>query len=147
RTAPGHATLFTGAYSNDHGIVANEWWDPKKKRAVTSVEDDDTQLVGISAGIDANIKKAGASPHNLLADTLGDELKLATQGQSRVLSLSLKDRAAVLPGGFSADAAYWIDPKSGAWITSTYYRRDLPKWAQDFNAANRTAKYWDRDWK
>ena len=151
RTAPGHATLFTGAYSNDHGIVANEWWDPKKKRAVTSVEDDDTQLVGISAGIDANtnanIKKAGASPHNLLADTLGDELKLATQGQSRVLSLSLKDRAAVLPGGFSADAAYWIDPKSGAWITSTYYRRDLPKWAQDFNAANRTAKYWDRHWK
>src|SRR5271165_847433 len=151
RTAPGHATLFTGAYSNDHGIVANEWWDPKKKRAVTSVVDDDTQLVGISAGIDANtnanIKKAGASPHNLLADTLGDELKLATQGQSRVLSLSLKDRAAVLPGGFSADAAYWIDPKSGAWITSTYYRRDLPKWTQDFNAGDRAAKYWDRDWK
>src|SRR5208337_2797853 len=151
RTAPGHATLFTGAYSNDHGIVANEWWDPKKKRSVTSVEDDDTQLVGISAGIDANtnanIKKAGASPHNLLADTLGDELKLATQGQSRVLSLSLKDRAAVLPGGFSADAAYWIDPKSGAWITSTYYRSDLPKWAQDFTSSNRAAKYWDRDWK
>src|ERR1022692_1766387 len=141
RTAPGHATLFTGAYSNGHGIAANEWWDPKKKRMVTSVEDDDTKLVGIAGD------KPGASPHNLLADTLGDELKLATQGQARVFSLSLKDRAAILPGGFSADAAYWIDPKSGAWITSTYYRRDLPKWAQDFNAANRAAKYWDRDWK
>ena len=91
--------------------------------------------------------KIGASPHNLLADTLGDELKLATQGKARVFSVSLKDRAAVLPGGFAADAAYWIDPKSGAWITSTYYRNDLPKWAQDFNAANRAAKYWDRDWK
>jgi hypothetical protein len=145
RTAPGHATLFTGAYSNGHGIVANEWWDPKKKKMVTSVEDDDTRLVGLAP--DQTKDKAGASPRNLLADTLGDELKLATQGKSRVLSVSLKDRAAVLPGGFAADAAYWIDPKSGAWLTSTYYRPDLPKWAQDFNAANRTAKYWDRDWK
>jgi hypothetical protein len=141
RTAPGHATLFTGAYSDGHGIAANEWWDQKKKRMVTSVEDDDTKLVGISED------KAGASPHNLLADTLGDELKLATQGQARVFSISLKDRAAVLPGGFAADGAYWIDPLSGAWLTSTYYRRDLPKWAQDFNSGNRAAKYWDRDWK
>jgi hypothetical protein len=145
RTAPGHATLFTGAYSNGHGIVANEWWDPKTKKMVTSVEDNDAKLVGITA--DQTKDKAGASPHNLLADTLGDELKLATQGKARVFSLSLKDRAAVLPGGFAADGAYWIDPKSGAWITSTYYRPDLPKWAQDFNTANRAAKYWDRDWK
>src|SRR5208283_3223792 len=94
RTAPGHSTLFTGAYSNGHGIVANEWWDPSKKRMVTSVEDDGTKLVGVAED------KAGASPHNLLADTLGDEMKLATQGQSRVFAVSLKDRAAVLPGGF-----------------------------------------------
>ena len=116
---------------------------------VTSVEDDDTKLVGLAQTevTDKAKDKAGASPHNLLADTLGDELKLATQGKARVFSVSLKDRAAVLPGGFAADAAYWIDPKSGAWITSTYYRTDLPKWAQDFNAANRAAKYWDRDWK
>lgn len=145
RTAPGHATLFTGAYSNGHGIHANEWWDPKKKRMVTSVEDDDSKLVGIAG--DAAGNKAGASPHNLLADTLGDELKLATQGQARVFTVSLKDRAAVLAGGFAADAAYWIEPRTGAWITSTYYRGDLPKWAQDFNAGNRAAKYWDRDWK
>src|ERR1700752_4767752 len=49
RTAPGHSTLFTGAYSNGHGIVANEWWDQKKRRMVTSVEDDATKLVGASA--------------------------------------------------------------------------------------------------
>jgi hypothetical protein len=105
------------------------------------VEDDATKLVGLTED------KTGASPHNLLADTLGDELKLATQGQARVFTVSLKDRAAVLPGGFAADAAYWIEPKSGAWITSTYYRSDLPKWAQDFNSSNHAAKYWDRDWK
>jgi len=138
RTAPGHATLFTGAYSNGHGIVSNEWWDQKKKRMITSVEDDDTKLVGADG-------KSGASPHNLMADTLGDEMKLATQGKSRVFAVSLKDRASVLPGGFSADAAYWIDPKSGAWITSTYYRDQLPPWAQNFNST-RQQKYWDRDW-
>jgi hypothetical protein len=155
RTAPGHATLFTGAYSNGHGIVANEWWNPQKKKMVTSVEDDDARLVGLAPDQtkgdqtkgDQTKGKAGASPHNLLADTLGDELKLATQGVSRVFSLSLKDRAAILPGGFAANGAYWIDPKSGAWITSTYYRPDLPQWAQDFNAGNRAAKYWDRDWE
>jgi hypothetical protein len=140
RTAPGHATLFTGAYSNGHGIVANEWWDQKKKRMVTSVEDDATKLVGV------NGDQAGSSPHNLLADTLGDELKVATQGKARVFGISLKDRAAVLPAGFSGDAAYWIEPKSGAWVTSTYYRNDLPRWVQDFND-NRPAKFWDREWK
>ena len=145
RTAPGHATLFTGAYSDGHGIAANEWWDPKKRKMVTSVEDDDAKLVGIAP--DQARDKTGASPHNLLADTLGDELKLATQGKSRVFSVSLKDRAAILPGGFAADAAYWIDPKSGDWITSTYYRPDLPKWAQEFNGSNRTSKYLDHDWK
>ena len=140
RTAPGHSTLFTGAYSNGHGIAANEWWDPKKKKMVTSVEDDGTKLIGVAGD------KTGASPHNLLADTIGDELKLATQGKSRVFGVSLKDRAAVLPAGFAGDAAYWIDAKSGAWVTSTYYRSELPSWVQDFNST-RPAKFWDRDWK
>src|SRR5579871_1003357 len=140
RTAPGHATLFTGAYSNGHGIVANEWWDAKKKKLVTSVEDDDTKLVGLAGD------KTGSSPHNLMADTLGDELKLATQGRSRVFAVSLKDRAAVLPGGFSADTAYWIEPQSGSWTTSTYYRADLPRWVQDFNK-NQPEKFWNRQWR
>lgn len=140
RTAPGHATLFTGAYTIGHGIVGNEWWDPSKKAMVTSVEDDTTKLLGV------NGNKTGASPHNLMADTLGDELKLATQGQSRVFALSLKDRAAVLPGGFAADGAYWIEPERGEWITSTYYRNSFPQWVLDFNA-RQINKYWNREWK
>ncbi len=140
RTAPGHATLFTGAYSNGHGIHSNEWWDPQKKKLVTSVEDDSTKLLGVASS------DPGASPHNLLADTIGDELKLATQGKSRVFALALKDRAAVLPGGFAADGAYWIDQKSGLWVTSTYYRKELPAWVQKFNDSNRTEKYLGRNW-
>ncbi len=141
RTAPGHATLFTGSYTSGHGIIANEWWDPQKKKRVTSVEDNTTKLVGIeSAG-------PGASPHNLMSDTLGDELKLATGGKARVFAVSLKDRAAVLPAGFSGDAAYWIDPKTGDWITSTYYRPDLPEWVRNFNGSHRAEKYMNREWK
>ena len=140
RTAPGHATLLTGAYSNGHGIIANEWWDPQKKKMVTSVGDDSTKLVGIASD------GLGASPHNLLADTLGDELKLATQGKSRVFGISLKDRAAVLPAGFSGEA-YWIDHETGAWITSTYYRSELPKWVQNFNESKRWVKYLNQEWK
>ncbi len=141
RTAPGHATLFTGSYSSGHGIVANEWWDPQKKKRVTSVEDDATKLVGVER------TGPGASPHNLLSDTLGDELKLSTGGKARVFAVSLKDRAAVLPAGFSGDAAYWIDPKSGDWITSTYYRPNLPEWVRNFNGSHRAQKFWNREWK
>jgi predicted AlkP superfamily pyrophosphatase or phosphodiesterase len=141
RTAPGHATLFTGSYTSGHGIMANEWWDPQKKKRVTAVEDDTTRLLGAGAS------GPGASPHNMRSDTLGDELKLATSGKARVFAVSLKDRAAVLPAGFSGDAAYWIDPKSGDWITSTYYRQDLPEWARNFNNSHRTDKYWNRQWK
>jgi len=141
RTAPGHATLFTGSYTSGHGIVANEWWDPQKKKPVTSVEDDATKLVG------GDHAGPGASPHNLMSDTLGDELKLATGGKARVFAVSLKDRAAVLPAGFSGDAAYWIDPKSGDWITSTYYRPNLPEWVRNFNGSHRAEKFWKREWK
>ena len=145
RTAPGHATLLTGSYTSGHGIVANEWWDPEKKKRVTSVEDDNTKLVGASK------TGPGASPHNLMSDTLGDELKLATGGKARVFAIALKDRAAVLPAGFSGDAAYWIDQKTGDWITSTYYRADLPEWVRNFNGTRpserRAEKYLNRQWK
>src|SRR5690348_16878816 len=62
RTGPGHSTLFTGAYTDGHGFVANEYWDFKNKREVPFVEDANTKLVGVAGD------KAGASPHNLMAD-------------------------------------------------------------------------------
>jgi hypothetical protein len=115
------------------------------------VEDDTTKLVGVERSKPAQAELGrgtpGASPHNLLSDTLGDELKLATGGKARVFAVSLKDRAAVLPAGFSGDAAYWIDPKSGDWITSTYYRPDLPEWVRSFNGSHRAEKFWNREWK
>jgi Type I phosphodiesterase / nucleotide pyrophosphatase len=141
RTAPGHATIATGAYSPAHGIFSNEWWDAAQKRVVSSVEDSATKLIG------AEVEGIGSSPHNLLADTLGDELRLATQGQSRVYGIALKDRAAILSTGFSANGAFWIDRSSGAWITSTYYMSSAPRWLLAFNGQDSAKKYLNQEWK
>lgn len=140
-TAPGHATLFTGSYSSGHGIFANESWEEKGDRWVTAVADDNVLVVGMPG------KTPSASPHNLLSETIGDQLKISTAGRSRVYTVSLKDRAAVLPAGFSADGAFWVDQLSGTWISSTFYMKELPKWVQEFNAAGNAEKYWEKDWK
>ncbi|HTZ59731.1 MAG TPA: alkaline phosphatase family protein [Acidobacteriaceae bacterium] len=135
KTAPGHSTLGTGAYTDGHGIASNEWWDlsRNKNRPVTSVEDDRYRILGaIHPG-----KEPGASPLNLRASTVGDSLRLATQGQAKVFGISLKDRAAILPTGHSANGAYWIEPASGAFITSSYYMDALPDWVTAFNAGDR----------
>jgi predicted AlkP superfamily pyrophosphatase or phosphodiesterase len=142
KTAPGHATLGTGAYTDGHGINSNEWWDLNRnaKRPVTSVEDDRYKIVGL---LNAGEGAEGASPRNERASTLGDELRLATIGQSKVFGISLKDRAAILPVGHSANAAYWIDAKSGAFVTSTFYQNALPEWATTFNASARAQQALD----
>jgi predicted AlkP superfamily pyrophosphatase or phosphodiesterase len=152
KTAPGHATIGTGAYSDGHGIESNEWWDAARSYdfQVTSVEDERYQLVDLPHdSIPANIPGAppwattwviGASPLNLRATTLGDELRLATQGRSRVFGISLKDRAAILPAGQAANGAYWIDTASGQFTTSTYYMEHLPAWASAFNSGPRIAQ-------
>ena len=139
KTAPGHSTIGTGAYSDGHGIANNEWWDlaRNKDRPVTSVEDERYALVGVPAG---SKPSPGSSPRNLRASTVGDELRLATQGQAKVFGISLKDRAAILPSGQAANAAYWLDQQSGAFITSTYYQPQLPDWAAAFNASGRAAQ-------
>ncbi len=145
KTAPGHSTIGTGAYSDGHGIDSNEWWDPTRSydQQVSSVQDERYQLVDLPHdSIPANEPGApssaakwvvGSSPVNLRATTLGDELRLATQGRSRVFSVSLKDRAAILPAGQSANGAFWIDQASGHFTTSTYYMEHLPGWATAFN--------------
>jgi arylsulfatase A-like enzyme len=138
KTAPGHATIGTGAYTDGHGISSNEWWDlsRNKQRPVSSVEDDRYRIVG---EIHPS-KTGGASPLNLRASTIGDSLRLATTGQAKVFGISLKDRAAILPAGYSANGAYWIDPASGSFITSSYYMDALPDWATTFNSSDRIAQ-------
>ncbi len=147
KTAPGHATIGTGAYTDGHGISSNDWWDLARNqdRPVTSVEDERYRIVGEpDSSIPSNQPGAapgapkyltGSSPRNLLASTVGDELRLATQGQARVYGISLKDRAAILPAGATANGAFWIDPASGQFVTSSFYMSQLPDWVTAFNTS------------
>ncbi len=131
--------MLTGAPPSISGIVGNDWYDRALKRNVTSVEDPGTRLLG--AG-DA----PGSSPHRLRVSTVGDELKMAHPG-SRVISLSHKDRSAILMGGRMADLALWWDTKTGAFVSSTWYGAELPKWVAAFNAGRPADAWLGREWR
>jgi hypothetical protein len=82
----------------------------------------------------------------MLVTTIGDEIRLASNFRSKVIGVALKDRGSILPAGHSATAAYWYDVNSGNWITSTYYMKELPKWAADFNAKKVVDTYYEGGW-
>jgi len=124
-TAPGHASIYTGTTPSNHGIVGNDWYLRDKQKTVTSVSDERYQTVGSATG-------GQAAPMNLLTYTITDQLKLASP-QSKVISISIKDRSAILPGGHMSDGSYWFDYQSGDFVTSTFYKQTLPSWVERFN--------------
>ncbi len=126
-TGPGHASIYSGTTPKMHGIVSNDWYDVHQKKNVYCTEDNDVQTVG------SNTNAGKMSPKNLLVPNLSDHLKFSTNFRSKVIGIALKDRSAILPAGHSADAAYWFDRKEGVFITSNYYRKDLPEWLVQFN--------------
>ncbi len=126
-TAIGHSAILSGATPSVSGIIGNDWYDRETSRQVTSVSDPAVSTIGGSTA-------GGASPRRLLVSTVGDEVKMASGGRSRVIGMSMKDRAAILPVGHMADVAYWYDGASGHFVTSTYYREDLPDWVKEFNS-------------
>jgi predicted AlkP superfamily pyrophosphatase or phosphodiesterase len=150
KTAPGHATIGTGAYTDGHSIGSNEWWDLSRNtdRVISSVEDERYRLVGTfddlpippPGAIPPAAPRIGASPINLRATTIGDEVRLATRGQAKLYGISLKDRASILPSGQTANGAFWIDNATGRFVTSTYYMPQLPEWATKFNKSPRIAQ-------
>lgn len=140
-TGPGHATLATGAPPALHGIIGNRIFDRATGTSRRCVEDPTVQTVGGKA--------TPASARNILVTTLGDELKLATGGRAKVVSVAIKDRAAVPLGGHAADLVLWLDDSTGSWVSSTYYRPDgtLPSWVQALNAERRLDRYVGRVWE
>jgi predicted AlkP superfamily pyrophosphatase or phosphodiesterase len=139
-TAPGHTTIYTGAVPAIHGITGNSWWDVAAQADVYCTGDKTVQSVG---GAPA---QGMQSPKNMLVTTICDELRLATNFQSKVIGIAIKDRGGILPAGHSANGAYWYDNTSGNWITSTYYMNDLPQWVKDLNAKKLADKYYEEGW-
>ena len=138
-TASGHAAISTGMHPVHSGMVGNSWFDYEKDANVNCIADDEYAAVG-------GVGRA-ASPRPLLADTFGDLLK-AADDQSQVISVSWKDRAAILMGGKKADLAVWFSTDCGCWVTSEYYTKQAPEWMATLNQSNPTERYvgatWDR---
>jgi len=138
-TAPGHASIYTGTTPSNHGIISNDWYVRATKKTVTSVSNSNYAAVGGSA------LSSGAAPLNLRTYTITDQLKMASPN-SKVISVSIKDRSAILPGGHLSDGTYWFDYNTGDFITSTFYKKELPIWVQRFNEKFDPAKDL-RTWK
>lgn len=128
-TAIGHASIYTGSTPALHGICGNNFYIDGRKVYCCS----DTTVLSVGSAT----KYGQMSPRNMIASTIGDELKMATDYRAKVIGVAVKDRGAILPAGHSADGAYWWDQETGCFVSSTFYMAELPKWVQTFNKKNK----------
>ncbi len=142
-TAPGHASIYTGTTPSYHGIIGNSWFNRNTKSFIGNVQDDQEKIIG-----SVMENPYGTSPRNLLAATITDELKKRSNFQSKVISISIKDRGAILPGGKSADGVYWHDWESspGYFVSSSYYMEAVPNWVTKFNKQEKSDTYLNETW-
>ena len=138
-TAVGHTCAYTGSVPAFTGIIANTMFIDGKW--TTSVRDEGVASVGTNCSNGKDCRAGMASPHRLLVTTMTDELRLATNFRSKVISIALKDRAAILPGGHAANGAFWLDQDNNQFVTSSYYMKQLPQWVSDFNRKRLGDKY------
>ncbi len=139
-TAVGHASIFTGTVPSIHGIAGNDWFDQETQKLIYCTTDKTVQSVGVSG------KSGQMSPRNLLVTSITDEIRIASNFHSKVVGISLKDRAAILPVGHNPTAAFWLDDASGNFITSSYYMSTLPEWVREFNSKKYIESYISQGW-
>ena len=138
-TAIGHSSVHTGSVPSIHGIAGNDFF--KDGNPIYCTQDTTVSSVGVPNGVSGQM-----SPRNLLTTTISDELRIATNFRSKTIGVAIKDRASILPAGHTANGAYWLDDKTGNFITSTYYMQDLPEWVKKFNARGRVAELLKDGW-
>jgi len=138
-TGPGHASIYTGAVPADHGIVGNEWFERESGQLINCVDDNTVQPVGTTS-VDGK-----CSPKNLKTYTISDQLKLTYPG-AKVISMSIKDRGAILPGGHLSDGTYWYDYETGRFITSSFFEPQLPDWVDRLNKEGQVDRYMSGTW-
>jgi len=139
-TAVGHTCVFTGSVPALDGISGNEWIEQLSGKLMYCTDDSTVNTVGASNA------SGKMSPRNLLVSTVTDELRLASNFQSKVVGVSLKDRAAILPAGHAANAAFWMDDSTGNFVSSTYYMQELPGWVNAFNKSRPIEKLIQNGW-
>ncbi len=139
-TGCGHASVYTGTSPAVHGIVGNNWYERSLGKEIGCVDDESVNLVG------AVESETAQSPHNNLTTTITDQLRIASNFQSKTVGVAIKDRGSILPAGHAATAAFWYNGKDGHFVTSTYYMKELPEWAKRFNDKKVVDTYYKNDW-
>lgn len=137
-TAIGHTCIYTGSVPSIHGIAGNNFVKDGKK--VYCTDDDSVKPVGTTS------VAALMSPRNLWVSTIGDEMKIASNGRAKVVGVAFKDRASILPAGHNPNGAFWFDDQTGCFITSSYYMDRLPKWVEAFNDKRLPEQYLSQKW-
>ena len=154
-TVVGHAVLATGAFPSAHGMVANVWMDRETGQLGYAVEDSNYEMVGATGGVDksseidptqAAATSEGRSPQAILCSTFSDELAKATAGQSKIFSVSVKDRGAITLAGH-AGKAFWFSKKTGGFVSSTYYYDQYPDWVNAWNERALADTYSEKAWE
>jgi len=141
QSAPGHATIATGAEPSSHGIPSDNWYVPLKNELIYSTKDAQVNPVG------GSFESGLHSPVNLQASTFSDELKMASNQKAKVFSIGIKESSSILSGGHAADGSFWFDNTTGTWMSSSYYLDSLPGWVTDFNALNHAESYLNNSWE
>ncbi|QWX84627.1 alkaline phosphatase family protein [Cellulophaga sp. HaHaR_3_176] len=145
-TGPGHASIYSGTTPENHGIVSNNWYSRELKKTMYCAEDTTVLMVDSDKKALLNIPIGNRSPKNLQTTTITDELKLFSNGRSKVIGVSLKDRGAIFPAGHMADAAYWYNGNNGNFVSSTYYLKTLPEWLIAFNNSHKADSLLNLTW-
>ena len=141
QTGPGHAHIFNGSVPALSGIVSNTWYDRTSKERMYVAYDSSVVTVGNGSEYSGKM-----SPKNMIVSSIGDQLKLSNEFQSKVIGIALKDRGAIFPAGHTG-IAYWFDSTNGKWITSSYYMKDLPQWVKNFNATYLSDDFIESKWE
>jgi predicted AlkP superfamily pyrophosphatase or phosphodiesterase len=140
QNASGHASIVTGTYPSYHGIISDHWYDKLGEKSVGAADEKKYNLVN------GRITLGNFTPKNLLASTIGDELKLATNDSSKVISIAANPVSAVISGGRLADYAFWFNDENGQWITGNYYNDSLPEWIHQFHEKDFRNVYMKQTW-
>lgn len=151
----GHATLASGAYPADHGIIGNAWLDPDNDKQVNNIEDVNAPLLAVTDLMTSNELVtstvtqdhiSGRSPRAMLATTFSDQLFINTAGRSRVFAVSAKDYAAVLMAGHMGKA-FWFSAATGNMVSSSYYYDTYPEWVSKWNFKKLPNSYANTRWE
>ncbi len=140
QSAPGHATIATGAEPSVNGITSDDWYVPLKNELINCTKDINVNAVG------GSFESGLHSPVNLLVSTFSDELGMATNRKAKVFGVGLRESSAIFSAGHAANAAYWFDNTTGTWMSSSYYLKALPAWVNDFNAMKFSDAYLNSTW-